>query len=109
MSNEEKITAEEFVQDLDRARSEVERLQQSNISKVQALAQMGKGIDAAMLANIKIEILLETIFDEGAQLVYVRNLETRLKGLLDEALKAARQEQITQKSTGSHPGLYIPR
>lgn len=97
---------QEFTKDLDDAKAKVEKLQQSNLSKVRSLATQGKAIDPAVLANVKIDTFIQTFLDEPAQLVYLFNLETQIQGLLDEALKQARQEQIvnTQKSR-----LIVPR
>ncbi len=101
--------AEDFVNDLDAAKKEVEKLQQSNLDKVKALAQMGKGIDPNMVANLKIDVFVESFLDEKAQLVYVRNLEVRIRQLLDEALAQARQQQIMQGVAGQGQSLIIPR
>jgi hypothetical protein len=101
-------TAEDFVKDLDAAKKEVASLQQSNSAKVQALAQYGKGVDPAMLANLKIDTFIESFLDEAAQLVYVRNLEVRMRQMLDEALASVRQEQLTQ-GVGAPKGLIVPR
>ena len=100
--------AEDFIKDLDAAKKEVASLQQSNSSKVQALAQYGKGVDPAMLANLKIDTFIESFLDEAAQLVYVRNLEVRMRQMLDEALASVRQEQLTQ-GVGASKGLIVPR
>lgn len=102
-------TGEDFVKDLPAAKKEVEKLQQSNVSKVEALAQYGKGIDSGALANLKIDTFVESFLDEGAQLVYVRNLEVRLRQMLDEALAQVRQQQITQGVATPPQGLYIAR
>lgn len=103
----EEITTEEFLEDLDRAKAEVEKIQQSNVAKVQTLAQFGKGIDPASLANLKVDTFIQTFLDRGAQLVYLRTLELQLRELLDEALGAARQEQIM--TPNPKKGLIIPR
>jgi hypothetical protein len=100
-------TAEEFVRDLDAAKKEIEKLQQSNVSKVQALAGMGKGIDPGALANIKIDVFIQSFLDEQAQLVYVRNLEVKIREILDAALSEVRQQQLVQGTPGT--GLIIPR
>lgn len=103
----EEITATDFVKDIQKAKDEVNKLQQSNLSKVQALAAFGKGIDPAMLANVKIDTFIAAFLDEGAQLVYVRNLEMQLREMLDEALRDARQNQIV--ATNPKQGLILPR
>jgi hypothetical protein len=87
--------AQEFASDLPAAREVVQKLQQGNLGKVQALAQMGKQLDPGAIANIKIDTFIASFLDEGAQLVYVRNLETQLRNILDEELKASRQEMLT--------------
>lgn len=102
-------TAADFVADMDAARKEVEKLQQSNASKVEALARLGKGIDLASLANVKIDVFVRTLLDDQAQLVYVRNLEISLRDMLDEALKVSRQEQIVAGAPNSSKGLILPR
>jgi hypothetical protein len=99
--------AEKFIEDRDEAKKVILKLQQSNLSKVKALASAGKGIDPAVLANLKIDTFVESFLDEGAQLVYVRNLETRLRTMLDEALAAVRQQQLTEGVTPS--SLILPR
>lgn len=98
-----------FTEDPDAAKAEIYKLQQGNVSKVNALAQNGKAIDPSALANIKIDTFIETFLDEGAQLVYVYNLETRLRQMLDEALKTVRQEALTEGVATSKGGLIIPR
>lgn len=103
----ENVTAAQFVKDLEKAKAEVNKLQQSNLSKVQSLAAFGKGIDPAVLANVKIDTFIQGFLDEGAQLVYVRNLETQLRDMLDEALKEVRQNQII--ATNPKQGLILPR
>ena len=100
--------AENFVSDPEKAKAEIAKLRQSNLSKVQALAQYGKGIDPGSLANLKIDVFVESFLDEAAQLVYVHNLEVRTKQMLDEVLATVRQEQITQ-GVATPQGLFIPR
>ena len=100
--------AEDFVSDLDTAKKEVEKLQQSNLDKVKALAQYGKGIDPGAMANLKIDVFVESFLDEQAQLVYVHNLEVRIRQLLDEALGSVRQEMLT-KGVGANKSLIVPR
>lgn len=90
------LTAEEFVQDRAAALKEVDKLRQSNIDKIKALNTYGATLDAALLANLKIDTFVESFLDEDAKLVYRRNLEMRLKGALDEGLAAARSHQLTQ-------------
>lgn len=100
-------TAEEFLSELDEAKAEVKRLQQGNVSKVQALAKAGKAIDPGALANIKIDVFIKSFLDESAQLVYLRNLETEIRAALDAALADVRQGQLTE---GLPPkSLIIPR
>lgn len=101
-------SAEEFVEDLDAAREEVRKLQKINQDKVRSLGQMGKGIDPGSLANLKIDTFVESFLDEPAQLVYLRNLETRIRQALDEALAQVRQEQLVQGVTPPQT-LIIPR
>lgn len=105
--SDEQLTTEEFIKDLDKARAEVSKLQQSNVSKVQALAKFGKGIDGAALANLKMDTFIQAFLDDAAKLVYLRNLETSLAEMLDEALKEVRQQQIV--TTNPKKGLIIPR
>jgi hypothetical protein len=88
--------AEEFVSNPIDAAKEIHTLQQGNIDKIKALAQFGKALDPAAVANMKIDTFIETFLDESAKLVYLKNLETRLRQVLDEALKSARIEQLTQ-------------
>lgn len=90
----EKTAAEEFINDLDAAREEVRRLQQGNVDKVKALATYGKIVDPAVLAHLKIDTFIETFLDEGAQIVYLRNLEVKIRELLDNALKESRQQSL---------------
>lgn len=111
---QEEITTEEFLADLGAAKKRVESLQQSNVSKVNALAQLGKGIDLTSLANVKIDLFLEMFLDEGSKLLYLYNLEAKLKPMLDQALSQARQEQIANpgvnsKVAGIKQGLILPR
>ena len=101
--------AEDFVSDLEAAEKEVEKLQQSNLDKVKALAQMGKGVDPNMVANLKIDVFVESFLDKKAQLVYVRNLEVRIRQILDEALAQARQQQIMQGVNSPAQTLFVPR
>jgi hypothetical protein len=101
-------TGEEFVEDLDQARAEIRRLQQGNIDKVNALGKFGKVVDPASLANLKIDVFIESFLDDKAQLVYVRNLEVRFRAMLDEALASVRQEQLTQGAVAPK-GLIVPR
>ena len=95
-------TAEDFIADRKAATAEVQKLQQGNMDKVRQLANMGRTVDPAVLANTKIDVFVESFLDEDAQLVYVRNLETRLRTMLDEALKQVRQETIVQGVTPSN-------
>lgn len=104
----EEITTEEFLADLDEARKRVEALQQSNVSKVEALHKFGRAIPLQLLANIKTDLFVEMFLDEGSKLLYLYNLEVKLRPFLDEALAQARQEQLT-KATPAQPQLYIPR
>ena len=60
------------------------------------------------LANIKIDTFVESFLDEKAQIVYVRNLEVRIRQLLDEALASVRQAQITE-GVKTPKGLIVPR
>lgn len=99
--------AEDFVNDLEAAKAEVEKLQQSNLSKVQALAKYGKGLDPAAVANLKVDVFVESFLDEKATVLYVHNLEIRLRKTLDEALAAVRQEMLTQGVTNTN--LIVPR
>lgn len=98
-----------FTEDVEAAKAEIYKLQQGNVNKVNALAQNGKAIDPSALANVKIDTFVETFLDEGAQLVYVRNLETRLRQILDEALKTVRQDALTEGVATNKGGLIIPR
>jgi hypothetical protein len=98
-----------FTEDVEAAKAEIYKLQQGNVDKVNALAQNGKAIDPSALANVKIDTFVETFLDEGAQLVYVRNLETRLRQILDEALKTVRQDALTEGVATNKGGLIIPR
>lgn len=100
-------TAQDFLNDLQAAQDEVEKLQKKNIEKVKALANAGKTVDAAMLANVKIDTFIETFLDDQAKLVYVRNLEIKLGSLLDEALSQIRQEQLVQGVKGNK--LFLPK
>ncbi len=100
-------TAQEFIADKVAAQKELDQLQQRNMSKVQALAGFGKSIDAGVLANIKIDTFLETFLDEGAKMVYLRNLEVKLGAMLDEALAQVRQEALTQGAPAKT--LFIPK
>lgn len=102
-------TTEEFLEDIEKAKAEVQKLQQSNLDKVKALATYGKGVDPAALANLKVDTFIESFLDEKSQLVYVRNLEVRLRQLLDEALASARQQQITEGVRQAPKGLIITR
>lgn len=90
----EKPTAEEFIKDMDAARKEIHKLQQSNVDKVKVLATYGKIVDPSVLAHMKIDTFVETFLDEGAQVVYLRNLEVKIRDLLDEALKETRQQSL---------------
>ena len=96
--------AQEFVKDLELAKKEVHKLQQGNVDKINALGQFGKSIDPAFIANLKMDVFIESFLDEGAQLVYIKNLETRLRSILDNELKVARQEMLTVPK-----GLTIPK
>ncbi len=98
-------SAEEFVKDPDKATKEIHKLQQSNIDKIHALAQYGKAVDPAAIANLKIDTFVATFLDTSAQLVYLKNLETSLRDMLDEALKSVRMEELTK----GVKGLNIPR
>lgn len=93
---------------LEELEKEVIKLQQSNIEKVKSLAQLGKGLDAAFLADLKIDTFVRTFLNRGQQLAYVRNLETALRHELDEVLKTVRQEQLTQGVPRVN-SLHIPR
>jgi uncharacterized protein YfeS len=89
---------------------EIKKLQQKNISKVQALANSGKAIDPGALANIKIDTFIETFLDQNAQAAFVLKLEQRIQETLDEALALVRQEQLTQGTPAqSGSGLFIAR
>jgi len=102
-------TASEFIADRKAAETEIKKLQQSNIDKVQALAKYGKGIHPADLANIKIDTFIKSFLDGDAQLVYLRNLEVELRNILDEALGQVRQSQIVQGVPEAVKKLYIPK
>jgi hypothetical protein len=91
---QENQTAEEFVKDLEAAKNEIHKLQQSNIDKVKALGTYGKAVDPAVLAHLKIDTFIETFLDEGAQVVYLRNLEVKIREMLDGALKESRQQSL---------------
>ncbi len=98
-------SAEEFIKDTAKATEEIHRMQQSNIDKINALAKYGRAIDPAAVANLKIDTFVATFLDTPAQLVYVKNLETSLRDMLDDALKSVRMEELTK----GVKGLNIPR
>jgi hypothetical protein len=86
---------------------EVDKLQQHNVSKVQALASLGRRVDSNFLANLKVDVFIEMFLDDVQKLQYVKALEEHLKKELDAGLAAARQEQIVQGVKDTK--LFIPK
>jgi hypothetical protein len=103
MSDEER-TVGEFLADKQAALKEIKDLQQANINKINALARSGKGVDPTMLANLKIDLIVEMFLDENSKLVYVRNLEIAIREQLDAALAEVRNGLVQKPSTLLIPG-----
>jgi hypothetical protein len=106
---EQELTVGEFLQDKEAAKAEIKKLQQGNLDKVRALANLGKAMDLAYLANLKIDTFVEMFLDEDAKLVYVRNLETKLREDLDETLGQLRQDQLLAGVTEAKAKFKLPK
>jgi hypothetical protein len=102
------MTVEKWVSDPVAAKEEIRRLQQGNLDKINALAQFGKTVDIAWLANLKIDTFIEMFLDENAKLVYVRNLETKIRVELDNILAQLRQAQLTEGVVAAKSKLFVP-
>lgn len=107
--SEEKIEFADVVyeKELKELKKEVDKLQQQNVQKVQALASMGRRVDPNFLANLKVDVFIEMFLDDKSKLNYVVALEKLLQQELDAGLAAARQEQIVNGVKSSK--LFIPK
>ncbi len=106
---EEELTAEEFVRDKVKALKTIDSLRDANIQKIKALGTYGKGIDAGLLANLKIDTFTDTFLDEDAKLVYRLNVEKKLKDILEETLAELRSQQIIQGVAPQTGRLIVPK
>lgn len=100
MSEEEQFDFEATVK-------EINRLQQGNIDKVKALAQLGRNIDPGSVANIKIDTLVEFL-DKNTQARYVLAMEKALRAALDQALSEVRQASLVQGVQQQAGKLIVP-
>lgn len=78
---------------------DLNKLKQSNLSKLQALAEQGINIGPEVLAIIKIEELVDLVIGDDVELraQYEVSVENRKKEVLDEVLKEIRAQAIRQK------------
>jgi hypothetical protein len=107
MSNKE-ITAK-FLADLDEAQKTIDQLSQSNIARIENLANQGIPLGPEILALLKVEALIETVLPERAsKLIFQYNLETRKKNFIEDLLKEIRQMQLTQGVAVAKSKLITP-
>lgn len=78
---------------------ELNKLKQSNLSKLEVLAREGINIGPEVLAIIKIEELVDHVIglDVEARAAYDLAVEKRKREVLDEVLKEIRAQAIRQK------------
>lgn len=96
-------TREQLIKQL---KSEVQKIQQQNIEKVNGLAGFGRKIDRNFLANLKLDVFIELVLDEPSKLRYVLALEQRLQTELNTALAEARRQALTKPAAAD---LLLPR
>ena len=89
--------------------AEIKKLQQSNMDKVKALGNLGRGIDPGSVANIKIDTFIQHFLEEEAQAAYVLAMETNLRNALDAALSEVRQAALLQGVAQQASKLEVPR
>lgn len=97
---------EEF--DFEATVKEIKKLQQGNIEKVKALANLGRNIDPGSVANIKIDTFIE-LLDKNSQARYVLAMEKSLRVALDQALSEVRQASLVQGVNQQANKLIVPR
>lgn len=88
-------------------RKKIESLRNSNTDKVKAIESFGQMIDPAMIADMKIDVFLQTFCTEDQREVFMYNMQVALNKALNETLSALRQQQLLQGVSTTR--LEVPR
>lgn len=90
---------------------EIDKLRQSNLDRLQALAQQGIGLSVGDLAFIKMEALIDVLLPEGhhdkLKLDYI--IEKKKKEVIDQVMAEIRKAQLVQGVNQAKNKLHIPK
>ena len=105
----DKENTAKFLADLDEAQKTVDQLSQSNVARIENLANQGIPLGPEILALLKVEALVETVLPSPeSKLIFQYNLETRKKNFIEDLLKEIRQMQLTQGVAAARSKLITP-
>jgi hypothetical protein len=105
----DKENTAKFLADPDEAQKTIDQMSQSNIARIQNLADQGIPLGPEVLALLKVEALVETVLpNPESKLVYQYNLETRKRAFIEDLLKEIRQMQLTQGVAAAKSKLITP-
>jgi Mg/Co/Ni transporter MgtE len=86
---------------------DLDKLKQSNLDRLQALATQGIALSVGDLAFVKMEALIEMLLTEDQKAVFEYKVELKKKEIIDQVMAEIRKAQLTQNTPAART-LLVP-